>query len=166
MSAVLVAGVGNLFLGDDGFGCEVARRLASRLGARAEVRDFGIRALDLKYALERHAHAVVIDVTRRGGSPGTLYVLDPATEERVSDVVAHHGMVATDVVQWAVERGRQGDNPRALRIVACEPESFGDEEEGRLGLSDPVAASVEGAVRIVEDLVAELAGEKPCTSWG
>ena len=75
---MLVAGIGNIFLGDDAFGSEVARRLAGRtLPQGVGVRDFGIRAIDLAYALVGETgEAILIDTVSRGGAPGTLYVID------------------------------------------------------------------------------------------
>src|SRR5947209_14937351 len=96
---VLVAGVGNIFLGDDAFGPEVARRLARReLPEGARVVDFGIRGLDLTYALlDGYEAVVLVDAAPRGGPPGTLYVLDVAGEgsadtEGAAPVIEAHGM--------------------------------------------------------------------------
>ena len=76
---VLVAGIGNVFLGDDGFGVEVVRRLAGRgMPENVEVRDFGIRGMDLAYALQDgYGLVVLVDATPRGGEPGTVYLIEP-----------------------------------------------------------------------------------------
>lgn len=160
----LVAGVGNVWMGDDGFGSEVARRLSGRLDG-AVVRDFGIRALDLRYALEDCEHAIVVDVVRRGGEPGTVYILEPtAPAGGHAELPTHHGMIATEVITWAAERRDRGGSLKTLWLVGCEPESFGDEDEGRLGLSERVARAVDQAARVVEDLVRRIEGGASCTS--
>jgi hydrogenase maturation protease len=155
MSEVLVAGVGNVFLGDDAFGVEVARRLAGRsLPAGVEVADFGIRGIDLTYALlDRYDAAVLVDAVVRGGAPGTLYVLEPETAADGPEPMMPHDLDPAKVL--AVVRAMNGRCRRIL-LVGCEPESLGDEYEGRMGLSETVAAAVDRAVETVESLVAEL----------
>jgi len=76
---LLIAGVGNIFLGDDGFGVEVASRLASaQLPDWARVADYGIRGMHLAHDLAGgYDSAILIDATPRGGAPGTLYVIEP-----------------------------------------------------------------------------------------
>ena len=82
MNRILVAGVGNVFLGDDGFGVEVAERLARRtLSQGVQVVDFGIRALDLGYALQDgYTTTILVDCVQRSGAPGSLYVIEPEPE--------------------------------------------------------------------------------------
>lgn len=161
---VLVAGVGNLFMGDDAFGSEVARRLLAAPAIEGvTVRDFGISAVDLLYRLERTERVVVVDVVARGGAPGTLYVLDPADDpEGVrsaegidNDTSSVHSLSAGDVLRFAAARARSGGACKHLRIVGCEPESFG-EPEGRLGLSEVVAEAVERAVGLTTRVALEL----------
>ena len=80
---VLVAGIGNVFLGDDGFGVEVARRLRGQaLGDGVDVADFGIRGVHLAYELAdgRYDAAVLVDAVSRGGAPGTFYAIEPDVE--------------------------------------------------------------------------------------
>jgi hydrogenase maturation protease len=180
---VLVAGVGNLFQGDDGFGCEVLRRLAGHaLPPGVVARDFGTSALDLRFWMERHDAVVVVDVVARGRAPGTLVVLDPegvvldpevpppAVVGSPVGAEATHGLTATDVVSWAAARRARGEMPHQLRVVGCEPATFGDPEEGALGLSDAVEAAVPRAIELVLDVVGQLthdlseAGGSPCTS--
>jgi hydrogenase maturation protease len=157
---VLVAGIGNIFLGDDGFGVEVARRLAGRpLPRGVRVADFGIRGLDLAFALlDGYDAAILVDTVRRGGAPGTLHVLEieaagaPAGEAAALET---HALEPARVL--ALARG-MGEVPRAVRLVGCEPLTFGDAEEGLMELSAPVAAAVAPAVLLVESLVFELVG--------
>ena len=158
-SLILVAGVGNIFLGDDGFGIEVVRRLAEqRLPDEVRVRDFGIRCLDLTYALlDRRYATILVDATRRGGVPGTLYTMEPDMEalsaqakEEIS--LETHGMNLMKVLGSV--RALGGELPRML-LVGCEPETFGP-EEGQIGLSEPVQAAVDEAVRVVQSLIAQL----------
>ena len=91
---VLVAGIGNIFLGDDGFGIEVVKRLAGREPpGDVEVRDFGIRGMDLAYALQDDYEVVVfVDATPRGEKPGTVYLIEPEIEEDGGVVLDTHGM--------------------------------------------------------------------------
>jgi hydrogenase maturation protease len=151
---VLVAGIGNVLRGDDGFGVEVVRRLVAR-GAREGVRfvDFGIRGFDLAYALSSGTEAaILVDATSRGGAPGTLYVLEPH-EIGAPDGIDTHGMHPLRSLELA---RALGGVPRALRVVACEPASFGDEDVPTMGLTQAVDGAVEGAIRLVDELVQEL----------
>lgn len=156
MTRILVAGVGNVFFGDDGFGVEVVRRLAARpLPDGVRVVDFGIRGLDLAYALlEGYDAVVLIDALQRGGPPGTLHVLEPgpADLEGPADVETHnlHPLQVLRLVRT------MGGSVRRLRVVGCEPATLGSEEELVMGLSEPVRAAVDEAVQIVEALVAEF----------
>lgn len=152
MSRALIAGVGNLFLGDDGFGCEVARRLAQREpppGVR--VVDFGIRGIDLAYALlEPHELVVLVDAVRRGGAPGTLYLLEVDRSPEGPASLEAHGMVPSEVFR-AVRS--MGGRLRNAFVVACEAESFGEPGLGRMGLSPKVEAAVEEAIGMIDALV-------------
>jgi len=149
MSArILVAGVGNIFLGDDGFGCEVVRRLASRpLPPRCEVVDFGIRGLHLAHALLTPCDLLVlVDAVHREEPPGTVYLLAPNTGAVPHSPGAAHGMDLPAV--FASVRALGGSVPRTL-LVACEPLDLAD----GIGLSEPVEQAVGEAVRRVEELV-------------
>jgi hydrogenase maturation protease len=155
---VLVAGIGNVFLGDDGFGVEVVRRLAARgMPDGVRVMDAGIRGFDLAYALlDDYAAAILIDVTPRGGPPGTVYVLEPEIAERPDargGTLDTHGMVPDKVL--ALVHALGGTPPR-LYVVGCEPESFGSDDDVAVGLSAPVAAAIEGAVAAVDSLIATM----------
>ena len=157
---ILVAGIGNIFLGDDGFGVAVARRLAPReLPAGVEVADFGIRGMDLAYALQADYDAVVfVDTAPRGERPGTISVVEPELD--VDEVtIDTHGMDPARVLGLARALGHI---PSRVLVVACEPERIvhGEHDEDLVGeLSAPVGAAVDEAVRVVESLVAELAAE-------
>ncbi len=160
LPTVLVAGIGNMFLGDDGFGVEVVRRLGGRTfrpGVR--VKDFGIRGFDLAFNLVDGADlTILVDATARGGPPGTLYTIEPELPEAggpdESQTLATHGMDPVKVLRMAQTLG--GTLGRVI-LVGCEPETFGPEHEGHMGLSPCVAAAVDEAVRIVEALVDETA---------
>jgi hydrogenase maturation protease len=158
VTRTLVAAVGNIWLGDDGLGSEVVRRFAVRaarrgLAAQVDLRDFGLRAFDLRLALERCERAIVVDVVRRGAPTGTIHVLDPFSSGAAPDASAHHGLTATEVIQWAAARASRGEAPRAMRVVGCEPESFGDDDEGRIGLSAPVEGAIAAILGVLEALV-------------
>jgi hydrogenase maturation protease len=153
---VLVAGIGNIFMGDDAFGVEVARRLAERpLPAGVDVGDFGIRGIDLMYALgEGYDAAVFVDAVPRGESPGTLSVIEPELEEGDATIDAH-GMDPVKVMSLA----RQvGNVPERILVVGCEPavRMTGDEEEVVGELSEPVRAAIDDAVGLVESVIKEL----------
>jgi len=153
---VLVAGIGNVFLGDDGFGVAVAQRMLER-GAPAGVRvlDAGIRGFDLACALlEGWDAAILIDAVQRGGPPGTLYVLEIEAEATApAGPIEAHGLVPHRVLALVCALG---GSPPPLRLVGCEPASVGADDDIAPGLSAPVAAAVEPAVELVESLAREL----------
>jgi hydrogenase maturation protease len=152
---VLVAGIGNVFLGDDGFGVEVVARLARRpLPDGVEVADFGIRGFDLAYALmESYDVAVLVDALSQKGRPGELFVLEPDFDQVDDHGVADgHSMDPVAVLRLVKQFG--GRPPR-LFVVGCEPASLGD-DEGYIGLSEPVQEALDGAVALVEELVQRL----------
>ena len=160
---VLIAGIGNIFLGDDGFGVEVVRRLAGReLPEGVEVVDFGIRGLDLAYALQDDYDVVVfVDATPRGGEPGTVYLIEPEIEEEGEVMLDTHGMDPVKVIKFARALGA---GPTRTLVVGCEPQvvlSGEDYDEMLMELSEPVRAAVEEAVKMVESLV-ERIGEEGC----
>jgi hydrogenase maturation protease len=160
---ILVAGIGNIFLGDDAFGVEVVRRISQgQLPESVRAIDFGIRGLDLAYALtEGYGIAILVDATPRGGAPGTVYTIEAdvegasASRPEASAAVDGHSMDPVRVLALAKTLG--GALPRVF-IVGCEPETLGTEEEeqGRMGLSEPVAVAVEKAVGVVTSLVERL----------
>jgi hydrogenase maturation protease len=159
---ILVAGIGNIFLGDDAFGVEVAQRLARRpLPQGVRVVDFGIRGLDLAYALlDGYEAVVLVDATPRGGLPGTLYVLepevgpDPAPAD-VAPLVEPHNLSPARVLQLVAALG---GHVRHLVVVGCEPMLPAGEEDFATEMSAPVRAAVDRAVVLVESLVTRLLG--------
>jgi hydrogenase maturation protease len=157
---LLVAGIGNIFLGDDGFGVEVAKRMAaSQLPADVSVVDFGIRSYDLAYALMNDWELVIlVDALPRGGEPGTLYVMEPELPASgdMPPVLDGHSMNPLIVLQMvSALGGRVG----RLLVVGCEPATVEPDPEGNMGLSPPVNAAVEEAVKVVEDLIARERSE-------
>ncbi|EID53449.1 hydrogenase maturation protease [Saccharomonospora xinjiangensis] len=158
-SKVLIAGIGNVFNGDDGFGVEVVARLSTRdLPPEAVVADYGIRGVHLAYELLDGGYetTIFVDAVRRGGEPGTVYVIDadPASTPSAGDhsdegpVLDAHGMHPAAVL--ALLR-RLGGTPGRVFVVGCEPLTVA---EG-MGLSEPVAAAVDEAARRVRELVAD-----------
>jgi hydrogenase maturation protease len=154
MARVLIAGIGNIFLGDDAFGTEVARRLAQRpLPEGVRVVDFGIRGLDLAYALlEPHDAVLLVDAVPRGGAPGTLYVIEPemAPPDRSTMDLAMdaHTIDPATVMRLAASLG--GPVQRVL-LVGCEPGGVDDME-----MTDPVRRAVDEAIPLIDSLVTEL----------
>lgn len=155
---ILVACIGNIFLGDDGFGFEVAQALAGCvLPAGVEVRDYGIRGLDLAYALLRPWRAVIlVDAIVRGGVPGTVYLLQPERSDAEAAGVDPHGM---DPVRVLATARSLGEVSAEIFIVGCEPQDFGDEMEGRMGLSPVLRAAIPEAVRMVQQLAERLTSD-------
>jgi hydrogenase maturation protease len=159
---ILVAGIGNIFLGDDAFGVEVVRQLLEEpLPNGVEAVDFGIRGFDLSCAILNGYDAVVlVDATPRGKPPGTLCILEPDLEALAADqtdpVVEGHSLTPASVLRWVKALG--GPLPH-LRIVGCEPASIGSLDAPQDALSLPVAAAVNPAVRLIRSLVEEIAAE-------
>jgi len=158
---ILVAGIGNAWLRDDGFGGHVAKKLEEReLPEGVSVFDFGSGGLDLAYEVLRGYHALVlVDVSQQGGEPGTLYVMEPDEEEIAGgiedgEMINPHGMDPQTVLRFVKAVGGW---PGKVVVVACEPLNV---EEMGLGLSDEVAGAVDRAVQVVLEQVEELR----CTS--
>lgn len=145
---VLVAGVGNIFLGDDGFGSEAARRLASvQLPERVRVVDYGIRGMHLAYdLLDGYDALVILDAAPRGGAAGDIVVLEVGPDDLGASELDAHGMEPTAALASLGSLG--GRLPRTF-VVGCEP---ADVSEG-IGLSPAVAAAAERAVSVVADLL-------------
>jgi hydrogenase maturation protease len=155
---MLIAGVGNIFLGDDGFGTEVARRLAhGGLPDWVRVADYGISGLHLAYDMaDGYDTTILVDATARGGEPGTVYVIEPDRDTAGAPaagggVFDAHGMQPDVVLGLA---GMLGAEPGRVLVVGCEPASI----EHGIGLSAPVEAAVDEAVRIVTAIVRDAGG--------
>ena len=157
---VLVACLGNLWLRDDGFGAEVAKRLENReLPDGAKVFDFGTGGLNLAYeAMRGYDGLVLVDASRQGHEPGTLYVIeiDPdsvgsAIED--GEILDPHAMDPKTVLRFVKATGGW---PGRVIVIGCEPEEV---EDVGIGLSEPVTAALDGAVALVEETVAELLAE-------
>jgi hydrogenase maturation protease len=153
MSGTLVAGIGNVFLGDDGFGVEVAARLSKEpLPHGVRVLDAGIRARHLAYELVegRYDTAILVDAVSRGGVPGTVYLIEPDVtadrQVRAMPPLDGHSLGPDTALKFVEAFGR--GSTRVL-IVGCEPHNI---DEG-MGLSAPVAAAVDEAVRMVRELL-------------
>jgi hydrogenase maturation protease len=158
---ILIAGIGNIFLGDDAFGVEVAQRLIRRPqppGVR--VRDFGIRGLDLTYALLDDCDAaILIDAVPRGEAPGTLYVIEPDPADVASAELSGVPLIDTHEMNPArVLRlvAAMGGHLQKILLVGCEPTPHGDDADMQLSLSPPVSAAIDQAVLLVESLVQRL----------
>ncbi|MES1260518.1 MAG: hydrogenase maturation protease [Acidobacteriota bacterium] len=159
---ILIAGIGNIFLGDDAFGCEVVRKLLTRQWPEAvRIFDFGIRGFDLTCALlDGPATVILVDAVPRGEAPGTLFLIEPELSppdetDDPGNLVEMHGMDPVRVLRLVRSMG--GRFHRVL-LVGCQPGSFGLEEEGegRIGLSGPVEAAVNEAAGMIEALVADI----------
>jgi hydrogenase maturation protease len=159
-----VAGIGNVFLGDDGFGVEVVRRLAARGGLPegAELADVGIRGMHLAYRLlDGYDGLLLVDALHGDGPPGTVYRVehDPDAPYQGAGLDAH-GMDPASVLALlsglAAANGVVRPVGRVL-VVGCEPAVL----EERMGLSEPVAAAVETALGAVDDLLALLLAAPP-----
>ncbi|MGH7527897.1 MAG: hydrogenase maturation protease [Gemmatimonadales bacterium] len=154
---ILVAGIGNIFLQDDGFGSEVARRLELRgVPEGVEVFEFGTGGLKLAYEVMRGYDALIlVDISRQGGDPGTLYLMEPDPDSiegaiQEGDALDPHGMDPQTVLRFVKAVGGW---PGKVVIVACEPTSV---DEMGIGLSPSVRDAVEGAVDLVLKTIEEL----------
>jgi len=151
---ILIAGIGNIFLGDDAFGCEVVKELQRRSWPEnVRVEDFGIRGFDLAYAvLDGYDVTIFVDATARGGSPGTLYTIAPDVKDLEAlggGVLETHSINPLSVLQMVKTMGGSFNE---ILLVGCEPATFGD-EEGVMGLSNEVQAAVPAAAKLVESLM-------------
>ncbi len=162
---ILIAGIGNIFMGDDAFGVEVVRRLSispRKLPDEVRVVDFGIRGIDLAYALmDGYEVAILVDATPRGGVPGTLYTIEPdlqsppAAQFPGSPLMDAHSMEPATVLNLVRTLGGQCNR---VLVVGCEPETLApdEQEQGRMGLSEAVDRAAHEAVGVIHSLVAEL----------
>jgi hydrogenase maturation protease len=177
---ILIACIGNIFLGDDSFGVEVAQRLMScktkRYPKGVHVVDFGIRGIDLAYTLlDDYDELVLVDTVSRGGPPGTLYLieLDLAGIDHESGVEAGRAAIeahSMDPVKVLAFARSLGARPIHTVLVGCEPVPLNQSEEDeaiQMGLSEPVQASVDEAVKMIDSLVDEFLAIKSqeYSSW-
>jgi hydrogenase maturation protease len=147
---ILVAGVGNIFFGDDGFGVEVIKRLAlESLPEWVRVADFGIKGIHLAFELldNKYETTILVDAAPRGGEPGTVYLIEPdlskTSENNSHDAHAMNPQTVLDTVRSL------GEIPGKVYIVGCEPACA---EEG-IGLSPPVSQAIEDAVQLILEIV-------------
>lgn len=166
---ILIACIGNIFMGDDGFGVEVARRLMKRkvrpFPEGIQVVDFGIRGFDLAYALlDEYDILLLVDAVSRGGTPGTLYLIEPdlagMTPENGAESMRvgldAHSMDPVKVLAYASTLGAR---PIRTLLVGCEPSAISGNEDYmdmQMGLSEPVLAAVDEAVKMIDSLVERL----------
>jgi hydrogenase maturation protease len=162
--STLIACIGNIFLGDDGFGVAVARRLMGEtLPPDVRVIDFGIRGLDLTFALldDKYESVILIDAVSRGGAPGTLYVIEPVCDAAASTTVdparalpiETHALDPARVLQTV---SALGGRTRRILLLGCEPTPFDSDADPAMELSAPVEAAVDEAVAMVASLVARI----------
>ncbi|GCE12790.1 hydrogenase maturation protease [Tengunoibacter tsumagoiensis] len=169
---ILVACIGNIFMGDDGFGVEVAQQLfkqRSKYGETIEIVDFGIRGIELAYSLlDAYEVLILVDAVPRGGAPGTLYLLEPdLTTLRVEQtpdasrfMLDSHSLDPMKVLLFAQTLGA---HPIRTLIVGCEPthpSASADYEEMCMGLSASVQAAIPEAITMIDTLLAELTSQK------
>jgi len=156
---ILVAGIGNIFLQDDGFGVEVAKRLAhGELPEGVKVADFGIRGVHLAYEMLDGGYdmTILIDAAPRGEAPGTVYLIEPDLDNIDAQQSASMDAHSMDPQVVFATLKSLGGSPRRVLIVGCEPLVIDD----GIGLSEPVGRAVEEAVRLVHSVVDDLAAER------
>jgi len=154
-ATILIAGVGNIFLSDDGFGVAVADRVRDEpLPAGVKVADFGIRAVHLAYELMNgYDGLILIDAVARNGPPGTVYVIEPDLEALKDPALDAHSMSPDTVFSLLKSFGIE---LKQVYVVGCEPADLGD----GMDLSPAVAAAVGGATDVVRDLALKMLAER------
>ena len=157
---ILIAGIGNIFYRDDGFGVAVAQRLAQRtLPPNVRVGDFGIRGIDLVFALlDAPELTIFVDTVARGGAPGTLYTIEPdvasiVAEEPDGVLLDTHRLDPVEVLRSAAMMGAKLNR---VLLVGCEPVETGQDDDGGIGLSDAVKSAVEPAIETILALIEEV----------
>ncbi|HVT26392.1 MAG TPA: hydrogenase maturation protease [Lacipirellulaceae bacterium] len=156
---ILIAGIGNIFIGDDAFGCEVAQRLAqTALPADVRVVDYGIRGIDLAYALmDGYESVILVDAVPRGEAPGTLFVIEPELNDDDSaaavPMIDMHNLDPAKVLQLA---RAYGGRLQQVLLVGCEPAAIGDAGEPPPSMSESVRSAISAAVELVQSLVEQL----------
>jgi hydrogenase maturation protease len=154
---VMIAGVGNMFLKDDGFGGAVIKKMHSRqFPEGVEVKDFGTGGLKLAYDLMKgYDELILLDASARGEKPGTLFVIEPDEKDFNADLmeggpIDPHGADPVTVLRFVKSIGSW---PGKVMIVGCEPETVDDFE---IGLSCPVSAAIDKAVEMVDEILHEM----------
>ena len=156
MKRILIAGIGNIFLGDDAFGCEVARELSARaLPPEVTVRDFGIKSYDLAYALaEKYDAIVLVDAAPRGDPPGTTYLMEIepwGLTELDAEITDAHTMSPVNALKMAQS---VGPVTAKIYLVGCEPAKL-EADDGEIGLSEPVQRAIPQAVELVQGVLSQ-----------
>jgi len=159
---ILVAGIGNIFLGDDGFGPEVMRHVVGQsVGADVHTVDYGIRGMHLAYDLLEEWHALVlVDALPNRGAPGVLHIFE-ADHQSLSATAGLEAHNMDPAAVFATLNALGGTAPPTI-VVGCEVENT---EDG-MGLSTPVAAAVPAAVAAINDVLADLAVRSPAPTEG
>jgi hydrogenase maturation protease len=158
---ILIAGIGNIFLGDDAFGVEVVQKLVERAWPEnVTVVDFGIRGFDLTMALLEDLDLVIlVDAAPRGGLPGSLYVIEPDAGEydNLTADASQFDPHSLDPVKVLRMVETMGDGPRRVLVVGCEPANVGSDLDWDVtpGLSEPVQQAVDRALELIESLISE-----------
>ena len=156
---VLVAGIGNIFFGDDAFGVEVVRRIGPEFRAGVKVVDFGIRGLDLAFALlEPYEMVIFVDAISRSASPGMLFLLEISADDLSAsaspqDEPNGHSINPLAVLRLAAPHGRR--KGRVL-VLGCEPASLEPVNNDAGLLSPPVCSAVPEAIVMLQSLVDEF----------
>jgi hydrogenase maturation protease len=158
--SILIAGIGNIFLGDDAFGVEVAQRLMKQeWPEEVRVADFGIRGIDLVYGiLEGYGTVILVDAAPRGGSPGDLYVIEPEPVEVEPDELGMYApleMHRMDPLHVMRAVSLMGGAVGRVLVVGCEPTPLVDEEDIQATLSEPVQAAIDPAIQLIRELINE-----------
>ena len=155
---VMIAGVGNMFMKDDGFGGAVIKKIINKsFPEGVEVKDFGTGGLKLAYDLMKgYDSLILLDASPRGEQPGTLYRIEPDEKDFSTDLeqggpIDPHGSDPVTVLRFVRSIGAW---PGKVFIVACEPESGVDDFE--IGLSEPVNAAVDNAIELIDEIVKEI----------
>jgi hydrogenase maturation protease len=159
-ASVLIAGIGNIFQGDDAFGVAVVQKLAALgLPEHLNVMDVGIRSIDLGFALlDRYDLVILVDATSRGCAPGTLYTIEIQSDD-IPDVCDQAVIVnshSVETVRALSLAKSMGANFNRVLLIGCEPLVVDHDESGHIGLSEVVQAAVDRAVDNIRQLVQEF----------
>ncbi|MEO8111571.1 MAG: hydrogenase maturation protease [Ginsengibacter sp.] len=154
---VMIAGVGNMFMKDDGFGGAVIKKMSDKTFPEGvEIKDFGTGGLKLAYDLMKgYDGLILLDASQRGEEPGTLYVIEPEENSIESNLedggpIDPHGSDPATILRFVKGIGAW---PGKVLIVACEPVAVDDFE---IGLSEPVNEAVDKAVDLIDELLKDI----------